>query len=819
MGTTSARLLDASDADVAWVTRILPVVLGRRARGPGELAALANASANLGRNVVLEALMGSDEYVERWSAFMIERLKIGRDGSGWNQPNCYGTPLGGGRAAWIDAARIVRNHPPATPVPAGTRDYDMADVIRGAVAADDLVPVYRGFMFTLTQTSTRNDFDGESRVERGDLYAQTFLNRSPACIACHHSGFSTSGPARSWVFPGGQSSASPRPPEHESKIFPGYAMVETIKFQPERWTTAFAKPSDTSTLVPFPGWEDTRAGTFSCGTYEAHTLGTSGSSNPSVARGLLSSTAGDQTIWQLDEAFMSGVDGAPYDTSADSLAGMNGPRLAAHTLAAAFANEVWKEVMGRSLTLSNYLSRTPAQFGQLGSLASVVGLPGPRGRISLKAVLRSILRSAVFHGPTDQVTSKVFEPYLGALTDPDFRSDRIHRHSADVLFRAAAYALGKSAPTSTPAFTVGYPTQEEARALGMGLSPLLRAEPVSSVEGMLAWEHGAASCAMVPGRRDWIDGLASRAASDPSLTLRDVVDALKFRILSAPTTDDAERAAIAATLQFGSPDLSEAFATSAGPGARLVGLRRLCSVFMKTPDFMLDGAVPVAPGAFDTMRIQAGNLSTAEPAELTDETERDACLAWRFNEHRTHLGLVYECDPLGRQQLREIWRLAADLRGLCQLGRCWFYPRFRVNDPFCPQCDPRDLGLSRAPAGVDPRAKELDGGEPIPPFVSTGGTFLAYAPGATIVIANKALLLRRSSGDEEWVGPGATLAFGDSIEVPPGVHVRIEDAEGGVYETPKEGVPAAPDKGTWTFLVTGPEALVPPAELEVTMKK
>jgi hypothetical protein len=89
----------------------------------------------------------------------------------------------------------------------------------------------------------------------------------------------------------------------------------------------------------------------------------------------------------------------------------------------------------------------------------------------------------------------------------------------------------------------------------------------------------------------------------------------------------------------------------------------------------------------------------------------------------------------------------------------------------------------------------------------SGGTFLAYAPFAKVTSFSQTLVVTRANGKEENVGQETVLDEGDAVEIPPGVYVKIVDGAGFVFETPKNGLPAAPDQGRWIFMATGPKAV------------
>ncbi|MFT5434932.1 MAG: hypothetical protein ACI9OJ_005648 [Myxococcota bacterium] len=81
----------------------------------------------------------------------------------------------------------------------------------------------------------------------------------------------------------------------------------------------------------------------------------------------------------------------------------------------------------------------------------------------------------------------------------------------------------------------------------------------------------------------WFDRLLATAGQSSDVTVGDLARALKNRILAEPTfaADETVLLEAAGQLQFDSP--------FTGSQAEVTGLRRICGVFLQTPDFMMSG--------------------------------------------------------------------------------------------------------------------------------------------------------------------------------------------------------------------------------------
>src|SRR5262249_45712176 len=136
--------------DRAWVRQVVPIVLGRKVKGAVEVKLLADLVANTDRATVLRGLMQEPEFNDHWSEPLVNTLRIDREVnlvSGLpSQSDCYGAPLRAGTPT-AALAQFVIGNPPSSVAPGGA--FNMSDVVRSAVAADNLAPLYRGNLFAL----------------------------------------------------------------------------------------------------------------------------------------------------------------------------------------------------------------------------------------------------------------------------------------------------------------------------------------------------------------------------------------------------------------------------------------------------------------------------------------------------------------------------------------------------------------------------------------------------------------------------------------------------------------------------------------------
>ncbi|WP_437713438.1 hypothetical protein WMF45_46865 [Sorangium sp. So ce448] len=791
---------DAGDA--AWVEQVVPALLGRPVRSFGELKFLTVMTARVGRARLAEALMNEPAFVDRWTGVLLDRLRVDREGN-HSQEDCFSQPLLPTDADRKTAAKIVLHTDragadpalstagePDPPTLAGT--YNMADVVRGSLLIDNVFPAYRGFVFALVRkpgNAGEEAVIGQRQV--AEHFTQVYSNKSMICLNCHRSEFSCS----------------------EAKFTPGYSWAKKQEGRVfsalEPWTSP---PADadwiesfrytSGSIVPFAGWSKMACGGFTTDTSAAATNGS----------GLLLPPEDNATVWSLDDRLKEGYLALreSYKTGAlDTGSGFanEGRTLGAYWLAAAFANDIWREIFGAPLTIANFVSRNPDEQKMLWNLAEhhVVGRDW-----SLKGLLTEIVTSPYFNRTPASVENmpKVFEPFIAAPAS-DYVGDAVHRRSADLLFRMKASALGWNLPVSHFPSATTYPTRSDAAAMGLHLSRLSVASPTSSQFSLLGWEASGGRCERPPAiTRDWIDALSDRARTG-GVTVRGAVEALRFRLLGRGLSTGAAEATALAT--FLGKSLTTTF-TTAYPTASQgnAALRDLCEVFVKTPQFMLEG-VPHGLGAaatdFDSPpQLQVGDMGPG--GALVTDTPSDACESW-LDQTNTFDGISVNCA-------NESFPAAVDWSVICPKGGCIYIDKIRFRPPWpwpCLTCAfPGDWYTTRPPP-IDPRTAHV---RSIPMQPARGGVFLAWAKDAQIVQVSGQARIVRASSQTETALVGKSLGVGDSLELWPGDTFQVVTPGGEVFKSPTGGMPNIPNQTTWLFMVTGPEGLPDPVEMTPT---
>jgi hypothetical protein len=178
--------------DLSWARQVVPVLLGRKVKGRTEAKVIADMVAVTDRPTVLRALMQEPEFAEHWTEVLVNSLKVDREGF-QSLSDCYGAPLRPGPDPAL--AQHILAAAPSVAAPGGA--FNMSDVVRSAVALDDLAPIYRAHLFA-QQHRPVPLFEQQARDELGMRFEDTYLNRQNTCLACHNSDFSTTGPGSGW---------------------------------------------------------------------------------------------------------------------------------------------------------------------------------------------------------------------------------------------------------------------------------------------------------------------------------------------------------------------------------------------------------------------------------------------------------------------------------------------------------------------------------------------------------------------------------------------------------------------------------------------
>lgn len=196
------------EGHASFAREAIPVLLGRRAHGVDEVEAVADISQLLGRDTAARMLMKDNAFVDHWADVLVDLLRMQRDFNGGlaaADQSCWGAPTRPNPDPAI--AQWVRDHGPAdagAPSPA----WNMTDLLRSAIALDDLSVVYRANLFTL---SMRRAGGNGGNAELTDSVLRVYLNRDITCLRCHNPTLSASNKVdsggnivwrRLWTIPG-----------------------------------------------------------------------------------------------------------------------------------------------------------------------------------------------------------------------------------------------------------------------------------------------------------------------------------------------------------------------------------------------------------------------------------------------------------------------------------------------------------------------------------------------------------------------------------------------------------------------------------------
>ena len=627
-GDTTAPTFDQCDSDPdAFVRDATLAILGRRPASQREVDAYvalyeqvaaardAGTTTDDPRAVVARALLARPEKIQRWSVHFMDAMRVARI-EDQAQDGCYG----GATRTEVDGAIAthIRDNP-ATATGVGS-PFTMLDVVRSAIALDDVTPIYRGHLFALVSRPivAANVPDVEAELARredfGNVFDATYLNRDIVCLGCHNSAGAVTDSEdplldRHWPLAGHVDRALYR---DSSGIEPARAHA------PFRYD-GFVRQSSGRT----PWGMSTGCGRFN---------------PPSVVtddiagiEGFFGSLAGRRlTVFDLDAALQRGI-AATRGTglTVDAEGRVADPDAAfAYMVAASAVEGVWKEVVGSPLTIANYFPRNQAQRDVLQALTDDF----VRNGFSLDDLLVAIVTSDYFSrlppeagcGANAYTYPAVFDPWVIDDLDPERHGngpgDAVAAVSARTLISAAYAGLEWSSPSNEqfpggeegceqlscselqqycafgfccetyavdcqgaePTFDPGeLPFQ---RAVGAFLKNGERGFRGLDFQARLAWEDRFGVCDK-PDRvagADFIDRAVTLGATTPGTTVGDVVDLIKDRLVGEPVDPaGGEPAAIEALTGLA---LSAPATADIGPA-----LRRFCGVLLSSPQFVLGG--------------------------------------------------------------------------------------------------------------------------------------------------------------------------------------------------------------------------------------
>jgi hypothetical protein len=504
---------------------------------------------------------------------------------------------------------------------------------------------------------------------------------------------------------------------------------------------------------------------------------------------------------------------------------VDGREAFAFLTAANITDKVWAETMGGPLTIANYFPRNTSQFIALRGLTEYRFIPNDW---SLQTLLIDALSSNYFNRkapkftatPSAYVIPPLLDPWIEAdprvppVSDPGYvaanhpenhknaMGEGVYRYAVRSLLHSIHKALDWPAPQRFPG-TTGYANKDFQKAIGQYFTDTEPGFKGVDLQGLLRWEAVHGACVKPAGvSTDWIDRVVTATtafnAANPGapLTVADLVVVVRDWLLGhgeivATTPVDlsgSEQQALAS--YFGVAALSD---LASGVADLTDKLRGLCGVLVETPQFMLAGVTPSGLGPKPRLRVCHGT-----PCSYQD--------------------LCQELKPAIEAQLAsgEFLVCGEDSVNIITKPRVpdwWvdfcFGPHCGLLIEFIPKgCDIRTaLSCPSQPPLCDPRKGPIDGcGGPLPPLDKRRNALaLAWAENAEVRVAEGVQVKR--GGADQFVPLKARdrMNAGDLLALPPGSRFEMRNREGGIFKTPKEGVPK--EAGTVFMQITGESVL------------
>ncbi len=606
-------LCDAGDE--AFVRRLVPQLWGRHPRSVREIDLLVQIIEQSDRATLVSKMMGTAEFLLRWSEVLKDFLLINRVGERAGRGCATATQLVVGALPASEftgslAASVRDNAPDDAPE---YNDWDLTELLVSAIVLDDISPIYRAHLFAQLGSKLINlDNPGANLAWRGayaEMFEQTHLNRRMGCMGCHNSEFSATDAAdpeldRTWQVPGYFEKAiygdSGGRPVRDLAAFFRVEGVLSMQFLPEGF--------DPTLYWDYgEGFNPWGMGEF-CGEF---VLPDDVEDDPEGWTGYFIEEVIDRpSIWHLERWLRDGFEALREDglQVGDDLS-VDGKEAFAWMVSMSTAEKVWTEITGKRLTTPHFFARNRYQRDLLKYLTDVY----VDNSFSLKALVQAVVLHPYFNpGAPEQCEgvetpyylAPIFNPWFVNHLIPELRlnnpGDSVERLPARVLMGALVSAMDW---TDIDSQIYGHffdedgnfaPGQELPAALifefDIGIF-LLDGETgfrSSNFAESMAWEEAVGSCVdpfptEEEPRIDWIDRLVSEAPN--TATMEELVLALKDRLIARPVLDDeTERGLIEALLQLplDSPVGGLKDPTSA--------LRRVCSALLSSGDFLLAGA-------------------------------------------------------------------------------------------------------------------------------------------------------------------------------------------------------------------------------------
>lgn len=593
--------IEACRADAeSFVLRTMPLVHGRRPLGSSEVRMLADVIDDLdahgrdGRREVTRGMADGETYRRRWGSELMDLLRTRRWGPR-TLIGCYGNR--GPAAETAALAEFVRERPITESFPDGP--WTMRDLIESTLRADDLRPLLRADLVVRMSApiddanTSPEDLEQARRTNFGRAFEAVYLGRRFECLGCHRD----------------DASVTDHPDPQLDRFWPVAQGLEQAVY-----------PSDEDTLHAVFRWEGVADGELApwgsegCGFIQVSrdrdpypSVAAVGGALPAGAHVLDLQQRLDEGLAQLEE---HGWSDRPS----------SGAEALAQLVVLHLVDGLWASATGQRLTLDHGTPRNEAQAKRLRTLAVEL----VRSGYSLRALLveiaadphvdQAVPSECELEGP--EPLPAIFEPFAAA--DPEIGpgangvGHRVHRRDPFALLDEAHRLLGRTAPGQVMGQDGFDP--ERVGSLGAHLRESQPGHGGVDLLGVLAWEQALGAMPEAPAAdRDameptiTLDDLVAASREEPSMTVGDLMIAIKDRVLAEPHIDAPERALVEALIE-----LSWDAPAREVPWPRLhEAAERHAQLLMATPQFLLTGLERAPKG--DAPRLV---LPLARPASL-----------------------------------------------------------------------------------------------------------------------------------------------------------------------------------------------------------
>lgn len=484
-GDELPRTCDSGDE--AFVQRVMPLIWGRRPHGAHEVKAWAEMARTYGRVVVVSAMTRDQAYVDRWSDWITDTLLIARTGDR-SYAACFGNPMIHQEQG--ELARYIAQ----TPALLGQyrEPFNMADVVRSSVLADDLSAAWRVNLFARMNRPVTGANVGPREMEEnrrtafGDEFYSAYLNRNLTCLPCHNSEYSVTGdedPAKdhTWEVTG----------LFEKAILgSSYGLESDSAYQPFRYSDLMDK--DTASVSPW-------GLAITCGLF---TPPDQMNTDYLGQEGYLIQPLGEAgSVWHVETYLSEGIDNLQqHGLIRGEYMKVDGPDALAWLLGMSIVDQVWLEATGARLTIANNFPRNEGQKLRLEELTNTF----VQSRFSLRNLLVEITQDDYYNqGSPSQCQADpygmdpIYHAWSPSEEDPKQRGngpgDQVHRQTARTLIRSVHDSLGWAQPSSFLAY--GDPMAVLQTNLGAFMRTSQPGFNGTDFQGALAFEGAYGACA------------------------------------------------------------------------------------------------------------------------------------------------------------------------------------------------------------------------------------------------------------------------------------------------------------------------------------